>query len=53
MEEKKDALRLYGAALIEVPAKPYKDPNNFIKISGRLAEKHDPPRELLEDLPPR
>ena len=38
-QEKKDALRLYGAELIEVPAKPYKDPNNFIKISGRLAEK--------------
>jgi cysteine synthase A len=38
-QEKKDALRLYGAELIEVPAKPYKDPNNYIKISGRLAEK--------------
>ncbi|HEY8577286.1 MAG TPA: cysteine synthase A [Devosia sp.] len=38
-QEKKEALRLYGAELIEVPAKPYKDPNNYIKISGRLAEK--------------
>ncbi|HEV7292989.1 MAG TPA: cysteine synthase A [Devosia sp.] len=38
-QEKKDALRLYGAELIEVPAKPYRDPNNYIKISGRLAEK--------------
>jgi cysteine synthase A len=38
-QEKKDALRLYGAELIEVPAKPYKDPNNYIKLSGRLAEK--------------
>ena len=38
-QEKKDALRLYGAELIEVPAKPYKNPNNYIKISGRLAEK--------------
>ncbi len=38
-QEKKDALRLYGAELIEVPAKPYKDPNNYIKVSGRLAEK--------------
>ena len=38
-QEKKDALRLYGAEVIEVPAKPYKDPNNYIKISGRLAEK--------------
>ena len=38
-QEKKDALRLLGAELIEVPAKPYKNPNNYIKISGRLAEK--------------
>ena len=38
-QEKKDALRLYGAQVIEVPAKPYKDPNNYIKISARLAEK--------------
>jgi cysteine synthase A len=43
-QEKKDALRLYGAELIEVPAKPYKNPNNYIKISGRLAEQLD--REL-------
>jgi cysteine synthase A len=38
-QEKKDALRLYGAELIEVPAKPYRNPNNYIRISGRLAEK--------------
>ncbi len=38
-QEKKDALRLYGAELIEVPARPYKHPNNYIKLSGRLAEK--------------
>lgn len=38
-QEKKDALRLYGAEVIEVPAKPYKNPNNYIKISQRLAEK--------------
>ncbi|UYO00049.1 MAG: cysteine synthase A [Devosia sp.] len=38
-QEKKDALRLYGAELIEVPAKPYRNPNNYIKVSGRLAEK--------------
>ncbi|MBK1795749.1 cysteine synthase A [Devosia sp. WQ 349] len=38
-QEKKDALRLFGAEVIEVPAKPYRDPNNYIKISGRLAEK--------------
>jgi cysteine synthase A len=37
-QEKKDALRLYGAELIEVPAKPYKSPNNYIKLSGLLAE---------------
>ena len=38
-QEKKDALRLLGAELIEVPAVPYKNPNNYIKVSGRLAEK--------------
>jgi len=37
-QEKKDALRLLGAELIEVPAVPYKDPNNYVKISGRIAE---------------
>jgi cysteine synthase A len=37
-EEKKDALRLLGAELIEVPAVPYRDPNNYVKLSGRLAE---------------
>jgi cysteine synthase A len=36
-EEKKDALRLLGAELIEVPAVPYKNPNNYVKLSGRLA----------------
>lgn len=36
--EKKDALRLLGAELIEVPAVPYRDPNNYVKISGRIAE---------------
>jgi cysteine synthase len=36
--EKKDMLRLTGAELIEVPAVPYKDPNNYVKYSGRLAE---------------
>ncbi|MGN6583033.1 MAG: cysteine synthase A [Rhizobiaceae bacterium] len=38
-QEKKDALKLLGAELIEVPAVPYKNANNYIKISGRLAEK--------------
>ncbi|MBT3170424.1 MAG: cysteine synthase A [Rhodospirillaceae bacterium] len=37
-QEKKDMLRLCGAELIEVPAVPYRDPNNFVKYSGRLAE---------------
>jgi cysteine synthase A len=37
-QEKKDALRLMGAELIEVPAVPYKDPNNYVRLSGRLAE---------------
>jgi cysteine synthase len=37
-QEKKDALRLLGAELIEVPAVPYRDPNNYVKISGRIAE---------------
>ena len=37
-QEKKDALRLLGADLIEVPAVPYKDPNNYVRLSGRLAE---------------
>ncbi|HRD77888.1 MAG TPA: pyridoxal-phosphate dependent enzyme, partial [Hyphomicrobiaceae bacterium] len=40
-QEKKDALRLLGAELIEVPAVPYKNPNNYIKYSARLAEALD------------
>jgi cysteine synthase A len=36
-QEKKDMLRLAGAELIEVPAVPYKNPNNYVKVSGRLA----------------
>lgn len=36
-QEKKDMLRLQGAELIEVPAVPYADPNNYVKLSGRLA----------------
>ncbi len=38
-EEKKLALKMGGATLIEVPAVPYRNPNNYVKISGRLAEK--------------
>ena len=37
-QEKKDALRLLGAELVEVPAVPYRNPNNYVKLSGRLAE---------------
>ncbi len=37
-EEKKLALRIGGATLIEVPAAPYRNPNNYVKVSGRLAE---------------
>ncbi len=36
-EEKKEALKMLGARLIEVPAKPYSDPNNYIRYSERLA----------------
>ena len=37
-QEKKDMLRLVGAELVEVPAVPYANPNNYVKYSGRLAE---------------
>ncbi len=37
-QEKKDTLRLMGAELVEVPAVPYKNPNNYVKYSARLAE---------------
>ena len=37
-QEKKDMLRLQGAQLVEVPAVPYANPNNYVKYSGRLAE---------------
>ena len=37
-QEKKDMLRLAGAELIEVPAVPYSNPNNYVRYSGRLAE---------------
>ncbi|RMH46996.1 MAG: cysteine synthase A [Alphaproteobacteria bacterium] len=36
--EKKEMLRLAGAELVEVPAVPYRDPNNYVKYSARLAE---------------
>ncbi len=44
-QEKKDMLRLQGAHLVEVPAAPYSNPNNYVRYSGRLAEalaKSDP-----------
>jgi cysteine synthase A len=36
-QEKKDALLIAGAELVEVPAVPYSNPNNYVKLSGRLA----------------
>ncbi len=44
-QEKKDMLRLFGAELVEVPAAPYANANNYVKYSGRLASalaKSDP-----------
>jgi cysteine synthase A len=37
-QEKKDTLRLAGATLVEVPPVPYRDPNNYVKVSARLAD---------------
>jgi cysteine synthase A len=51
-QEKKDALRLAGAALIEVPAKPYSDPDNYQHVARRLAEhlaKSEPKGVLFAD----
>jgi cysteine synthase A len=36
-QEKKDTLRAMGVDLVEVPAVPYKNPNNYVKVSGRIA----------------
>jgi cysteine synthase A len=44
-QEKKDMLRLCGADLREVPAKPYNDPGNYVHVSHRLAD------ELAESTP--
>ncbi|MCR9126979.1 MAG: cysteine synthase A [Rhodobacteraceae bacterium] len=44
-EEKKDMLRLAGAELVQVPAAPYRNPNNFVRYSERLA------RELARSAP--
>src|SRR5258706_5725694 len=49
-QEKKDALRLLGAELIEVPAGPYRDPNKYVKVSGLPAAAlfpREPHRALL------
>jgi cysteine synthase A len=40
-QEKKDAIRLYGAELVEVDAVPYSNEMNYVKYSGRLAEELD------------
>ena len=40
-EEKKATIRACGAELIEVPAAPYKDPNNYVKYSRRVAENYE------------
>ena len=37
-QEKKDAIKIFGAELIEVDAAPYSNPNNYVRYSGRLAE---------------
>ncbi|MGH6706308.1 MAG: cysteine synthase A [Sphingomicrobium sp.] len=38
-QEKKDTLRSLGVSLIEVPAVPYRNPNNYVKVAGRTAER--------------
>ena len=38
-QEKKDMIRLCGAELVQVPAVPYKNPNNYVKYSDRLANR--------------
>ena len=38
-EEKKEAIRIAGATLVQVPAAPYRNPNNYVRYSERLARK--------------
>jgi len=38
-QEKKDTLRMLGAILLEVPAVPYRNANNYVKVAGRTAER--------------
>ncbi|MGR3276712.1 cysteine synthase A [Acaryochloris marina NIES-2412] len=40
-QEKMDALRLLGAEVRAVPAVPYRNPNNYVKLSGRIADELD------------
>ncbi len=40
-QEKMDLLRTLGAEVRAVPAVPYKDPNNYVKLSGRIAQEMD------------
>jgi cysteine synthase len=40
-QEKMDALRALGAEVRPVPVVPYKDPNNYVKLSGRIASEMD------------
>jgi len=46
-EEKKATIRACGAELIEVPAVPYKDPNNYVKYSKRVADDCENPNGVL------
>jgi cysteine synthase len=51
-QEKKDALRMFGAELVEVPALPYSNPNNYQHIGRRLADelrKNEPNGVLFAD----
>jgi cysteine synthase len=38
-QEKKDTLRSLGATVVEVPAAPYRNPNNYVKVAARMAER--------------
>ena len=38
-QEKKDTLRALGATVVEVPAAPYRSPNNYVKVAARMAER--------------
>lgn len=40
-QEKKDMLRLFGAELVEVPAVPFANPNNYVHVAERLAKQLD------------